>query len=288
MKIDITNKDKILFPKSKITKEDFCKYYEYIYKKMLSLIKDRPISQNRFPNGIDKKMFFQKKVLDYYPKWFKTIKVSRIDKKPISMAICNDKDSLLYLANQAIELHVFLSKKNNLNKPDRLIFDLDPSNKSFSYIIEAANDLKKLLDELKLPSFFMTTGSKGLHVIVPIKAEFDFEVIRAFAKKIAKILVNRYPKKYTIETLKSKRKNKIFIDYLRNSFAQTTIAPYSIRAIENAPIATPIEFSELKKLKSSRAFNIKNIYKRKKDPFKNIDKKSKSLKSLIKKIDIMS
>jgi bifunctional non-homologous end joining protein LigD len=285
MKEHLTNEDKILFPKSKITKKDFVNYYKFISKKMIPLIKDRPISQNRFPNGINNKIFFQKKILDYYPKWFKTIKVSRIDKKPISMALVNDLDHLLYLANQVLEFHIFLSKKKSLNKPDRIVFDLDPGKQSFSKIIKAAKDLKKLLDELDLPSFFMTTGSKGLHVIVPIKEEFDFEYIREFSKKIADILVKRFPKEYTTQMSKSKRGSKIFIDYLRNSFAQTTIAPYSIRAIENAPIATPVEYSELKENLTSQSFNIKNISKRKKEPFKKMDKSKKSIKKAIKKLE---
>jgi bifunctional non-homologous end joining protein LigD len=287
MKVNITNEDKILFPKSKITKKDFVNYYKMISKKMIPLIKDRAISQNRFPNGINNKIFFQKKILDYYPKWFKTIKVSRIDEKPISMALVNDLDHLLYLANQVLEFHVFLSKKNNLNKPDRIIFDLDPGKQSFLKIIKAAKDLKKLLDELNLSSFFMTTGSKGLHVIVPIKEEVDFDVIREFSKKAANLLVERFPKEYTTQMSKNKRGNKIFIDYLRNSYAQTAIAPYSIRAIENAPIATPIEYGELKKSLTSQSFNIKNISKRKKEPFKNIDKSKKSIKKAIKKIDAL-
>jgi bifunctional non-homologous end joining protein LigD len=287
MLVDITNEDKILFPKSKITKKDFVNYYKFISKKMIPLIKDRPISQNRFPNGINGKIFFQKKILDYYPKWFKTIKVSRIDKKAISMAQANDLDHLLYLANQVLEFHLLLSKKNNLNKPDRIIFDLDPSKQSFSKIIKAAKDLKKILDELNLKSFFLTTGSRGLHVIVPIKEEFDFSVIKDFSKKIADILVKRFPKKYTTLLSKSKRENKIFIDYLRNSFAQSSIAPYSIRAIKNAPVATPIEYSELKGSLTSQSFNIKNIYKRKKEPFKNFEKFKKSIKKALKKIDTL-
>lgn len=287
MKVNLTNEDKVLFPKYKITKKDFVNYYKFISKKMIPLIKDRAISQNRFPNGINNKIFFQKKILDYYPKWFKTIKVSRIDKKPISMAIVNDLDHLLYLANQVLEFHIFLSKKNNLNKPDRIVFDLDPGKQSFTKVIKAAKDLKKLLDELNLKSYFMTTGSKGLHIIVPIKEEFDFENIREFSKKVANILVKRFPKDYTIQMSKSKRGNKIFIDYLRNSFAQTAIAPYSIRAIENAPIATPIEYSELKGSLTSQSFNIKNIKKRTKEPFKNLDKSKKSIKKALKKIDTL-
>lgn len=285
MKYQITNRLKILFPKSKITKEEYVDYYKKIAKKMLPLIKDRPITLQRFPEGIEGLIFYQKKALDYYPKWIKTVTVKRKKTTSIKMPLIDDLDSLLYLANQVGVIHIWLSRIDKLNIPDRLIFDLDPPENNFKKIIQAAKDLKKLLDSLKLPSFLMTTGSKGLHVIVPIKREKTFDEVRAFAKKTASILVDKYPDKYTIETRKEKRKNKVFIDYLRNAFAQTQVAPYSVRPKENAPIATPIDWEELPTIKSSQNFNIRNISKRKSNPFSSMDKKSVSLDKAIKKIE---
>ncbi len=286
MKFQITNKDKILFPKAKITKEDFIKYYEHISKWMIPLIKNRPISMSRFPNGIKGQTFFQKNISDYFPKWIKTKAVKRKGQSSINMVICNDKNTLLYLANQVCVLHTWLSKKDKLDIPDRLVFDLDPPGSNFTKIIEAAKDLKKLLDELKLKSFIMTTGSKGLHVIIPIKRDKSFEEVRTFAKKIAKVLVSRYPKKYTIETRKDKRKGRVFIDYLRNAFAQTAVAPFAVRDIENAPIATPLEWSEISKI-HAQSFNIKNIKKRKKNPFARLNSTSCNLSLAMKRIDRM-
>ncbi|EKE21244.1 MAG: hypothetical protein ACD_7C00303G0001, partial [uncultured bacterium] len=261
MKFQITNRQKILFPKSKISKEEYVNYYRKIAKKIIPLIKDRPITLQRFPEGIKGQIFFQKKIMDYYPKWIKTASVKRQKKTPIKMAIIDDLDSLLYLANQVGVIHIWLSKKDKLNIPDRLIFDLDPPANDFKKVIEAANDLKKFLDFLKLPSYLMTTGSKGLHVVVSIKREKTFDEVREFARKIAYVLTKKYPKKYTIETRKEKRKDKVFIDYLRNAFAQTQVAPYAVRPIEGAPVAAPIKWSELSGIKSSRVFNIKNIFK---------------------------
>jgi len=285
MKFKITNKDKILFPKSKITKEQYIDYYRKIAKKILPLIRDRPITLQRFPEGIKGQIFFQKKVMDYYPKWIKTISVKRQERTSIKMAVINNLDSLLYIANQVGVIHIWLSKVDKLDIPDRLIFDLDPPKNNFSKVKEAAKDLKKLLDLLKLPSFLMTTGSKGLHVVVPIKREKTFDEVREFAKKIALVLSNQNPKKYTIETRKEKRKGRVFIDYLRNSFAQTQVAPYSIRSIENAPIATPIEWKELSKNINSQSFNIKNILKRKSNLFSSMNSKSVFLEKAIKKIE---
>ncbi|MBN2479640.1 MAG: non-homologous end-joining DNA ligase, partial [Parachlamydiales bacterium] len=287
MKIDfVSNPKKILFPKDKITKKEFVEYYKKIAKKMIPLIKDRPISLKRFPDGIEGKKFFQKKTLDYYPKWIKTILVKREKKAPIKMPLINDLDSLLYIANQVGEIHIWLSKKNKQNKPDRLVFDLDPPSNDFQKVVQAAKDFKKLLDDLNLPSFFMTTGSKGLHIIIPIKPQNDFDTVRDFAKKIALILTQKYPEKYTAETRKEKRKDRVFIDYLRNGFAQTTIAPYSVRAIEKAPIATPIEFNELSKIFNSQNFNVKNIFKKQsKNPFSTLNSNAVSIKSAINKVN---
>lgn len=285
MKVKISHPNRILFPKSKITKEEFVNYYKKMAKKIIPLIKDRPISMQRFVEGIDKEIFFQKNVSSYFPKWLKTVSVSRIGKENITMAVCNDLDSLVYLANQICVLHVWLSKKDKLDIPDRLIFDLDPPQKNFRKAVEAAFDLKKILDELKLPSFVMTTGSLGLHVVVPIKRELNFDEVRNFAREVGSYLSSLYPKKYTIEPRLNKRKNRVFLDYLRNAFAQTSVAPYSIRAIEKAPISMPLDWKELldKKL-HAQSFNIKNVFKRKKDPWKNITSKTVSLKPAILKI----
>jgi len=288
MKYELTNKNKILFPKSKITKEDFFNYYKKIAKKMLPLIKNRPITLQRFPSGIDKELFFQKKALPYYPKWIKTISIKRQDKPPIKMPLITDIKSFLYIVNQVGVIHIWLSKTDKLDYPDRLIFDLDPPNGNFLKVVEAAKDLKKLLDILKLPSFFMTTGSRGLHVIIPIKREYAFDETREFAKKIALILTEQKPEKYTIEVRKEKRKNKVYIDFLRNAYAQTHVAPYSIRPKENAPIATPVNFNELNKTLKSQKYNLKNIFQRKLDPFSKIDSKSISLTNAMKKINKFS
>ncbi|NGX52172.1 MAG: hypothetical protein KR126chlam5_00467 [Candidatus Anoxychlamydiales bacterium] len=283
--VEITNKEKILFPRSKITKEEYVSYYKKIAKKILPFIKDRPLTLKRFPNGIQGIKFFQKKVMDYYPKWIKTILVKREGKTPIKMPVITNLDSLLYIANQVGELHPWLSKIDKLDYPDRLIFDLDPEKNNFSQVIDAAKDLKKLLDTLKLPSFLMTTGSKGLHIIVPIKREKTFDEVRSFAKKVATYLATSYPTKYTIETRKDKRKKRVFIDYLRNSFAQTAVSAYSIRAIESAPIATPITFQELNKNLKAQTFNIKNILKKSKNPISSLNSKSVSIKAASIKIE---
>ena len=288
--IEISNKDKILFPKSKIKKLDLINYYEKISKTMMPHIKDRPIVMHRFPDGIKTSGFYQKNVSDYFPKWISTIKLKKED-GTVEHVLCQNKATLVYMANQAcITPHIWLSKKGTLRKPDKLIFDLDPPNNDFDLVIHGAKSLKKLLEKTGLVPFVMTTGSRGLHVVVPLTPETSYDTIRDFAKDVGKFL-EKTDDNLTIQTRKNKRKGRLFIDYLRNSYAQSSVAPYSIRPIENAPVATPVDWSELQKKKmNSQYYNIKNIFKRlkrKSDPWENIYSKSKSISKAKKKLDSM-
>jgi bifunctional non-homologous end joining protein LigD len=199
------------------------------------------------------------------------------------LVIIEKKDDLLYLANQGtLVFHSWLSQKQNVNKPDKLIFDLDPpKNSGFQIVKFAAYKLRDIFTKNKLNPFVMTTGSKGLHVIIPIKPKHDFDKVREFAKKTAEELADKYPDKLTTEVRKEKRKARILLDYLRNAFGQTGVAPYSLRAIKNAPIATPLDWAELPSLNDPQKYNISNIFKRlgqKSDPWENIYKKAKDLK----------
>jgi bifunctional non-homologous end joining protein LigD len=288
--VEVTHEEKILFPKSKISKKDLIDYYQKASCRMLPHLKDRPISLMRYPNGINKEGFLQKNISDYFPKWIKRVSVSRKEKSSIHMVLCNDKATLIYLINQnCITSHIWLSKKDKKDVPDRLIFDLDAPKSKFSLAIEAALGLKDILEkDLNLSVFVMTTGSNGLHVVVPIKREKNFDFTRQIAKKIAQILVEKSPKKFTTEQRKNKRGNKLFIDCMRNGFAQTSVAPYSVRAIEKAPIATPLFWKDLSKSDlTAQFFNIENIQKRLKgkDPWEGIEKKAKSLVSAEKKLN---
>ncbi len=286
--IEISNKDKILFPKSKIKKLDLINYYEKISKTMIPHIKDRPIVMHRFPDGIKDSGFYQKNVSDYFPKWISTIRLKKED-GTVEHVLCQNKSTLVYLANQAcITPHIWLSKKGTIRKPDKLIFDLDPPDNDFGMVVHGAKSLKNLLEKIGLIPFVMTTGSRGLHVVVPLMPKTNYDKVRNFAKDVGKFL-EKTDDELTIQTRKNKRKGRLFIDYLRNSYAQSSVAPYSIRPIENAPVATPIDWNELQRKKmNSQYYNIKNIFKRlkrKPDPWKNIYSKSKSLSKARKKLD---
>jgi len=287
--VSITHGENVLFTRAKISKDDLINYYLNIADFMLPYLKNRPLTLERFVDGVNHPGFYQKNAPDYFPSWIKTVSIAKRENGQVNYVVCNDAATLVYLANQlTITFHVWLSKIDKLNIPDRVIFDLDPSSKNFSQVREAARLLRNVLqNELDVKTFLMTTGSRGLHIVVPIKREYDFDFIRDFARDVSQLVVARHPKKLTIEIRKAKRGKKVFIDYLRNAFGQTGVAPYSVRAKRGAPIATPIEWKELGKIVPNK-FTIKNIFKRlarKADPWENMDAHACSLKKARKTLD---
>lgn len=280
--VHMTHKDKILFPQENISKAEIASYYLKVAKLMLPLIHDRPISMHRFPQGIDHQGFFQKRAPENLPQWMQTAKVQRKGQTPISMILCQEKDSLLWLANQnCITPHIWLSKIDQPNVPDRMIFDLDPpTKKEFPISVEGAFLLKEIIEKkMKLKAFVMTTGSKGLHVVVPIQRKHSFEQVRQIARFIAELVVKKSPQKFTLKSRKNQRQGLVYIDILRNGLAQTTVAPYAVRALANAPIAVPLFWKELKDKKlRSDFYTIRTIDSRlKKNPWKTIEKAAKAL-----------
>tara|TARA_R110000744_G_scaffold145866_4_gene258580 strand:+ start:9117 stop:10019 length:903 start_codon:yes stop_codon:yes gene_type:complete len=289
----IAYSDKILFPKSGITKGKLIAYYEAIAADMLPYLKDRPLTLHRFPDGIEKKGFFQKNASDYFPDWIKTIEVKK-QGGWVNHVICDCKETLIYLVGQGtISFHITLSRTDKLDYPDKLIFDLDPSNGSFCDVTKSAQILRLLLEsELGLTSFPMLTGSSGIHLVVPLDRSDNFDSVRAFAKNIAHYTAKVYPEKFTAEIRKEKRKGRLFVDYLRNSYAQTAICPFSARAFENAPVAVPIGWDELQNgIKSAQAFTIDTISNRlkyKSNPWEDLFRNPYSLDGVISKLENLS
>jgi bifunctional non-homologous end joining protein LigD len=281
--VEVSSMEKVFYPKDEITKGEVVEYYERVAEVMLPYMKGRPIAMQRFPDGIGKKGFYHKGVPDYFPDWIRRekIKLRRGGKK--EEAVCDNKATLVYLADQGcITPHVWLSKVDKIERPDRMIFDLDPPNDAFGPVRKAALELRSLLEELELSSFVMLTGSRGLHVVVPLIRNEQFKEVRDFSKGVAKVLAGRKPKELTSETRKAKRKGRLFLDYLRNAYAQTAVPPYALRPRTEAPVATPIDWGELSKADlHSKSYNIKNIFRRlsqKGDPWKNMDNSISSLK----------
>lgn len=261
--IAITNPDRVLFGKSGITKGELIEYYRKIAPIMLPLIKDHPLTMQRFPDGIEGEGFYQKDVSSYFPAWIKTKAVAKKDDGQVHYVVANSQATLVYLANQAcIVMHAWPSRIDKLHYPDRLIFDLDPSVENFSLVRKAALELKDILEDVGVTCFVMTTGSKGLHVVAPLIRKYTNDSIVTWAQEIAKKMIARHPDRYTLELRKEKRGDRIFIDTLRNSWSATSVAPYSVRAREGAPIATPIYWKDVasQSLRSD-TYTIKNIEK---------------------------
>jgi bifunctional non-homologous end joining protein LigD len=286
--IEVSHADKILFPDAGLTKGDFVKYYARIGEMMLPHIKGRPLTLFRFPEGIGENGFFQKNASDYFPDWIERARLGRGDK--VDYVVCRDRASLVYVASQVAVLHIWPARADKPDYPDRLIFDLDPSdNTPFDEVRSAAKSLSNILLDAGLENFPMTTGSRGLHVVTPLNRRDDFDTVRDFAREIAEILAEDAPNARTTEQRKAKRGDRLFIDTYRNAFGQTAVAPYSVRARPGAPIATPLEWDALDdaKLRSDR-YTIKNIFRRlgqKADPWRDIDEHASSLAKARQRLD---
>jgi bifunctional non-homologous end joining protein LigD len=261
--IEISRPEKVLFPEDGITKGDLIEYYARIAPHMVPHLRDRPLTLERYPNGINTKRFFQKEVSSYFPKWIRTVTVEKVG-GTVTHVICNDTATLVYLANQAcVTPHIFLSRADKVEVPDQLVFDLDPQGDDFEVVKSTALDFKQLLDELELPAFIKTTGSRGLHVVVPLKRRENYEAVRAFGRDLAGIIVSRDPRSRTMEQLKANRGNRVFIDTNRNGYAQLVAPAYAVRAKKGAPVSAPLDWGELgKKGPRSNSFTIRNIFER--------------------------
>ncbi|MGP3983184.1 non-homologous end-joining DNA ligase [Streptomyces sp. KR80] len=243
--VPVSNPDKELFPDDGITKAELIDYYRTVARPMLTHLRDRPLAMERHPDGYRGKSFFHKDVPDYFPDWIHREEVPKED-GTVTMVVCDDAATLAYLANQAcITPHPWLSRVGRLDCPDRLIFDLDPPGDDFEIVRWAAFRLKDLLDELGLHPAVMTTGSRGLHLLLPLDRRTDFDTVRSFARDVADVLAERHPDRLTTEARKDKRRGRLYLDTQRNAYAQTSVAPYAVRARPHAPVATPLAWDEL-------------------------------------------
>lgn len=259
--IEITHPDKLMYPG--ITKQDVIDYYVKVAPKMLPIIKDRPIVMQRYPDGIKGEAFYQKEAGEYFPEWIKTVTVDLIKGGKQHLVLADSAATLAYLANQAaLTLHIWLCTRKHIHRPDRMVFDLDPSEDNFGKVKRAARIMKAVLEDRGYEPELMTTGSRGLHVIVPIKPERDFENVHKETHELAEEARAKEPDLLTTEARIAKRGNKIYLDVARNSYGQTQVAPYSLRSKPGAPVATPIGWKELDKLKSSQAYDLRNIGRR--------------------------
>ncbi|ASW75768.1 ATP-dependent DNA ligase [Chryseobacterium piperi] len=264
--VKLTNQDKIYFPKDGITKGDVVEYYQSIADYILPYLKNRPLSLNRFPNGIEEQGFYQKDASDHIPEWVKTTKVySESNDKYIDYIYCNDKATLAYLNNLGcIDLNPWNSSLPDLEHPDYLVLDLDPSKKNtFDDVIETALQVNEVLNSIKIKGYCKTSGSTGIHIYIPMGGKYDFEQVKDFAHILMKQVYDKLPKITTLERSLQKRDDKkIYLDYLQNRTGQTLASAYSLRPKEGASVSMPLEWDELKPGLKPTDFNIHNALDR--------------------------
>ncbi len=266
--IEISNPDKIVFKKDKISKLQVIQYYEKISKKMLPYMTNRILTVVRCHGGIDN--CFYKKHPIAKNKFIKVIDIKNSEGEKDEYFYIDSKQGLLFEAQQGtIEFHVWGSQVKTLEKPDMMVFDFDPDEKlDLKQLRQGVKDLKKILDKLNLKSFLKTSGGKGYHVVVPFLPKVDWDSFYNFAKTVATLLEEKYPEKYTTNIRKANRKNKIFIDWVRNGRGATSVAPYSIRARNGASVSCPISWKELDTIAPNQ-LTIEEVLKRKGNPWKN-------------------
>ena len=259
MKFKLTHLGKILWPELKITKADLVDYYQGISEKILGYLKDRPVTVQRCPKGINKECWIQKEAPEKLPSWIKTFSFKSLsDKHQVNYILVNNLDTLMWLVNlDSIEFHIWFSRVQSITIPDWIIFDLDLEKKGAKKdLIKVAYLLKEKLKEEKI--FLKTTGKTGLHLLVENGKRLNYEKARKWARKIVLELDKKYPDLIATEARIKKRKGRIFIDPAQNSLGRTMVAPYSLRTTKKATISMPISWSDLKNFNQEK-YNIKSI-----------------------------
>jgi len=289
--IEISNRDKVFFPQVGLTKGDLIDYYEEISDVMLPHIEDYPISMQRFPDGLEGEGWYAKDAPDYFPDWIETLKFPKREGGSFRAPIVKDKAALVYLADQAvITTHLYLAQADDLEHPDKLIYDLDPpeGTQEFDEVRKAALGIRDLMEELGLLCWVQTTGSMGFHVIVPLDRQWGFDRVREFAEDAALVLVRRQEKVFTLEHRKDQRKGRIYLDTNRNAYGATAVAPYAVRARPQASLATPVDWEEVAHGVNPRDWTIENIFRRlgqKDDPWSELGQYAQSLNEHREKLD---
>ncbi|MBF6607937.1 MAG: DNA ligase D [Flavobacterium sp.] len=284
--VAFTNLNKVFYPKDKITKGDVISYYNSIADYILPYLIDRPQSLRRTPNGVKDQGFFQKNVGGMVPKWIKTRKIrSESKEEPIEYLLCQDKDTLLFLANWGcIELNPWSSRVGSLNNPDYIIFDLDPKDAPLENIIKTARKVKEVLDKLNVPGYIKTSGGNGLHVFIPVKPKYTYEQTRNFSHLVSQMVNRDLPDITSLERMPSKRKGMVYLDFLQNGKGKTMASIYSLRPREGAGVSTPLEWDEIDEnfdLKNYNIFTILPRLKEKGDLWKGIFDNAIDLKQVL-------
>jgi bifunctional non-homologous end joining protein LigD len=243
--VRITHPERVVFPRARLTKLDLARHYERVAPMMLVHVRDRPLALQAFPGGIEEPGYFMKAVPGYFPDW---IGRATVGKKggTITHVVARDAATLVYLAGQnVLTMHAWLSRADQPRRPDRLIVDLDPSGGGFAEVRAAARAAGERLRDLGLVPFAMTTGSRGVHVVCPLRRGASFPEVHRFARALAEEMVAEDPRHLTLQWRKADRGKRIYLDVNRIAYAQHAVAPYAVRPLPHAPVAVPLHWDEL-------------------------------------------
>jgi bifunctional non-homologous end joining protein LigD len=288
--VKLTHADRVLYPDQGITKRELALYFEQIAEWILPHVAGRPLTLVRCPEGQSKECFYQRHVTDSASEWIRPVPVKEKAKVVNYVAVENLQGLIALVQMGVLELHTWGSTTDHIDRPDRLIFDLDPDPEiAWEPLKQAAQSLRAYLSELGLSSFVKTTGGKGLHVVVPLVPKVDWETAKEFSKQVAQQMARRAPDRYTATMSKAERRGKIYIDYLRNAKTATAVAAYSTRARAGAPVSVPLRWEELAADIRGDHFNLRNTPERLsqigKDPWHGYERARRPITAaLIKKL----
>jgi bifunctional non-homologous end joining protein LigD len=262
--VAFSNLTKIFWPEDKYTKGDLIDYYRMIAPWLLPYLRNRPVVLTRFPDGIDGKSFYQKDAPEFAPEWMRTVPIwSNDTSRFIRYFVCDDLDSLLYIANMgSIPLHIWQSRVGTLEQPDWCVIDLDPKEAPFSDVIATAQVLHRICGELTLPHYLKTTGKTGLHILIPLGRQVTYEQCRTLGELLARLVIRELPDITTITRHVTRRGDKVYLDYLQNRHGQLIVSPFSVRPLAGATVSMPLTWDELTPDLDPRAFTIRTAVQR--------------------------
>lgn len=288
--LQLTNLNKLYWKKEGFSKGDMINYYLKMAPYILPYMLDRPQSLHRHPNGIDGPHFFQKDMKGKLPGWMQTHEdFSESTNETVDYLVCSNEATLIYMANLGcIEMHPWHSRTQSWQRPDWCLIDLDPDKRNtFDQVIETAQTVKKVLDEMGADCCVKTSGSTGIHIYIPLGAKYDYDQSKELAELVVTLVNQQLPELTSVERSPAKRKGKIYLDYLQNRETQTAAAPYSLRPKPGVPVSTPLDWSEVKKGLTPTTYNAKNIFERVKsegDLFKPVLGKGINLEKVLRNL----
>jgi bifunctional non-homologous end joining protein LigD len=264
LSFELTNLAKVFWPEQGYTKGDLVEYYRAIAPWLLPYLRNRPLVMTRFPDGIGGKSFFQKDAPGFRPRWLRTERMwSEDTQREIDYFVADDLAALLYVINLGtIPLHLWSSRVPTLERPDWCVLDLDPKGAPFAHVVQVAQAAKRLCDRIRLPVYVKSTGSSGLHLMIPLARQCTHEQCRSLGELLARCLVGELPEITTIARQVSQRDGKVYLDYLQNGSGKLIVSPFSVRPLPGAPVSVPLAWPEVTEALDIRSHTIKTVPER--------------------------